>query len=49
MVLNPDERRKLQQAGGDLSRGLVLSLVLGTLALLGLVFWFMRTAGGIWG
>ena len=31
------------------SRSLAVALVLGALAFLGLVLWFLRMGGGIWG
>lgn len=48
-MLTPEERGRLDRAGGDLSRGLVLALVAGAVVFLGLVVWFLRVGGGIWG
>lgn len=31
------------------SRGLVISVIVGALVFLGLVVWILRTGGGIWG
>ena len=33
----------------SLSRGLVVSLIVGALVFLGLVIWILRTGGSIWG
>lgn len=49
MELDPERRRQLERAGQGLSRGLVLALVLGAVAVLGLIIWFLRMGGGIWG
>lgn len=49
MGLDPERRRELEDAGHRLSRGLVVAIALGALAFLGLVIWFLREGGGIWG
>jgi hypothetical protein len=49
MQEDEQQRRALEAAGRRASRGLVLALMLGAVAFLALVLWFLRMAGGIWG
>jgi len=49
MKIDPERHRELEDARRRLSRGLVLALVLGALAFLGLVIWFLRMGGSMWG
>ena len=41
---NPDN-----DPASHVSRGLVISLLIGAVAFLALVVWFLRMGGGIWG
>ena len=49
MEPDPERRRELEDAGPRIGRSLVVAIVIGALAFLGLVMWFLRMGGGIWG
>lgn len=49
MGFDDEQDARYRKANDGVSRGLWASLVLGALVFLGLVIWFLRTGGSIWG
>ena len=48
MNFDPGRRRDFDPTERPLSRAVVVTLVLGTILLLGILLWFLRLGGAVW-